>query len=113
MSMILEINAVVTPVDIGTPQSLDATPLLGGQGRNAILHVPELPITSTVLLQGAGKDADGAAPAEDSEDWETLATITSVSDPLQEIELPDFIRWNTTVLDADGPNVRMYLEGVQ
>lgn len=114
MPMILEISAVVTSVDIGTPQALDQTPLLGGQGRNAILHIPTLPITSTVKLQGAGIDpTTGAAPVEGSSDWTDIVTITSASDPVQEIELPQFIRWNTTVLDADGPNVGMYLEGVQ
>ena len=114
MSNILKIAAVVTSVDIGAPVALTTTPLLGGAGREAKYQLAALPLTSTVLLQGAAKDADGAAPEEASTDWTTLLTLTSASDLVGQIDdLPDFIRWNTTVLDADGPDVVIYLEGVQ
>lgn len=115
MSNILEITAVVTSVDIGTPQACDTTPLLGGSGREAKLSIPVLPLTSTVKLQGAPLiDAStGIAPVEGSDLWEDIVTITSTSGQVQQIELPEQIRWNTTVLDADGPDVKLYLEGVQ
>jgi hypothetical protein len=114
MTMIQTINAVVTSVAIGTPVELNATPFLGGQRRNAILRLRNLPITSTVLLQGASRDpGTKAVPASGSAEWTTIVTLTSASAPVQEIILPEFIRWNTTVLDADGPNVVGDLEGVQ
>ncbi len=112
MSQSQKIQAVVTSVDIGTPIALAATPLLGGAGRNGILRCPVLPLTSTVKIQGAPLiDVDtGVAPAEDSDKWADLATVTSTSEHQSEIVLPDFIRWNTTVLDADGPDVFFYVE---
>jgi hypothetical protein len=112
----LKITAVVTSVDIGTPVELDETPLLGGAGREAKYQfVSALPITSTVLIQGAGIDPDTMEmPVEGSGLWETLLTLTSASDLAGEIaDLPQFIRWNTTVLDADGPDIELLLEGVQ
>jgi hypothetical protein len=116
MSNIYELQAVVTSVDIGTPVAMDDTPLLGGWGREAKYHIPVLPLTSTVLIQGAPKiDPDtGIAPVEGSSLWETLLTLTSASDQDGQIDdLPYWIRWNTTVLDADGPDVKLILEGVQ
>lgn len=113
MTMLKKITAVVTSVDIGTPETLNSTPFMGGQGRKATLNIPVLPLTSTIKLQGAPKNDTGAAPAEDSADWTDIVTITSASDQLQEIELPDYIRWNVTVLDADGPDVDLFLYGVQ
>lgn len=110
---LLELNAVVTSVDIGAPVTLNTTPLLGGEGKEALLRVPARPITATVLLQGAYRTQSGAAPAEDSPAWTTIATLTSASDSVQQIELPFYLRWNTTVADADGPAVAIYLEGVQ
>ena len=112
MSKVQKLTAVVTSVDIGTPVALDATPLLGGAGKMGVLRIPVLPLTSTVKVQGAPKiDPDtGIAPVEGSSAWEDLATITSASDQVQEIELPDLIRWNTTVLDADGPDVDLFIE---
>jgi len=112
MTMQQKITAVVTSVDIGTPIELNASPFMGGAGRNALVKIPVLPLTSTILLQGAGNSGEGV-PAEGSSDWSTILTITSASEQNQEIELPQYIRWNTTVLDADGPNVNIYLEGVQ
>ncbi len=112
--MLKTLNAVVTSVDIGTPVELDETPFLGGQNRNALLRLRALPLTSTVLVQGAGRDpGTKEVPAEDSAAWTTIATLTSASPIVQEILLPEFIRWNTTVLDEDGPNVVIDLEGVQ
>lgn len=113
MTMQIKLTAVVTAVDIGTPVAMDATPFLGGKGRNAILSIPTLPGTSTVLIQGAPKTSTGAEPVEGDASWTTLATLTSASEKQFEIELPDFIRWNTTVLHAAAPNVIVYIEGVQ
>lgn len=111
MSMQQKITAVVTSVAIGTPIELNATPFMGGAGRNAIVRIPVLPTTSTVLLQGAGNSGDGV-PASGSAEWTTLLTLTSASERQYEIAIPQYIRWRTTVLAA-APNVEIYLEGVQ
>lgn len=110
MAYITELTAVVTSTDIGTPTALDTSPLLGGKGRKGLLRIPVLPLTSTVKIQGATKDSDGSQPAEDDALWTDIVSLTSTSDQVQEIELPDFIRWNCTVLDADGPDVKVYVE---
>jgi hypothetical protein len=111
--MIYTITADVTAVDVGAPILLNTSPHMGGQGRSAIAHCAVLPVTSTLLLEGHPVTADGQPPADDSDDWATVATFTSTALQLQEIELPYYIRWSTTVLDADGPDVKVYLEGVQ
>jgi hypothetical protein len=53
MSNILKIAAVVTSVAKGAALALNGTPLLGGAGREAKYSIPDLPLTSTVKLQGA------------------------------------------------------------
>jgi hypothetical protein len=112
MSMLKTITAVVTAVDIGTPVECATTPNL--TGRKVIRRLRALPLTSTVKLQGAPRDpGTKQAPAEDSTAWTDIETLTSASAIVGEITLPDFIRWNCTVLDADGPNVVIDLEGVQ
>jgi hypothetical protein len=113
MSMLKTIIADVTEVNNGTPQKLNVSPFMGGQGRKAILTVTDLPITSTVLLQGHPVTADGAVPGDASTDWATIVTLTSTSPKVQEVELPLWVRYRTSVLDADGPDVRLNLEGVQ
>lgn len=114
MSNILKITADVTTVNKGDPIALDKTPLLGGAGREGILNIPVLPLTGVLKLQGAPANATGAAPGASSTDWTDLVTIDSTSDQVQQIDdLPRWIRYSTTTLDADGPDVDMYLEGVQ
>lgn len=108
-----KITADVTTVNKGSAIRLDETPLMGGKGRKAILHCPVLPLTSTVKIQGAPFiDADtGVAPVAGSSLWTDIATFTSSSEQEQEIEIPELIRYSTTVLDADGPNVLFYVKG--
>lgn len=113
MSMLLTITADVTTVNNGASQRLDTSPFMGGQGRKAILRVPVLPITSTVLLQGHPITEDGLDPSAASSGWATVVTLTSTSPTIQEVELPYHVRYRTSVLDADGPDVLLYLEGVQ
>jgi hypothetical protein len=112
MSMLKTLTAVVTSVDIGTPVDVNETPFLS---RKVIRRCRALPLTSTVKLQGANRDpGTKAVPAEDSTDWTDIESITSASAIVAEIgPLYEFIRWNCTVLDADGPNVVIDLEGVQ
>jgi hypothetical protein len=112
MSRIKKLTASVATVNISTPVDLKATPF--GNGRNAILRITSaLPITSTALVQTATADPDTkAVPASGSSLWTTVATLTSASDVEQEVtSLQRFVRVNTTVLDADGPDITMYLEG--
>lgn len=116
MSNILTITAAVTTVNNGDPIKLNTTPLAGGHGREAKVHVPTRPLTSTVLLQGHGETANGnqAAPAADSAGWATIATIEDDTAQLFELaDLPAWIRYRTSALDADGPNVIITIEGVQ
>lgn len=114
MSNIVKIAADVTTVNKGDAIALNKTPLLGGWGREGIINIPVLPLTSTVKLQGAPAAATGEAPDAASTDWADLLTITSASEQVQQIDdLPEYIRYSTTVLDADGPAVNLYLEGVQ
>lgn len=108
----LKLTVDVTAVDIGVPVALDKTPLLGGEGREGILRIPVLPITGVFTLQGAPKQPGGDAPAEGSSDWATLLTIDANAEHQYEVaDLPNFIRWNTTTADGDGPDVLVYLEG--
>lgn len=111
MPIVQKLTAVVTTVDIGTPVELNGTPL--GQGREALLFTPTLPLTSTIKLQTADNDPSTKdVPAEDSTQWTDVVTVTSADDFVQVVEgLKRFVRWNTTVLDADGPNVALYLVG--
>lgn len=115
MENILKLTVVVTSVDIGTPVELDETPLLGGQGRKAILRMPVNTVTGVFKLQGNSRDPDTkAVPAEDDSGWTDILSVAAATTvPTQEIELPEFIRWNVTTADADGPDVLVYLEGIQ
>lgn len=113
MPIVQKLTAVVTLVDIGTPLDLGKTQF--GNGRNALLRITSaLPLTSTILIQTATADPNTkAVPAEDSTLWTTICTLTSADDVVQEVKgLQRFVRWNTTVLDADGPDIVMYLEGL-
>jgi hypothetical protein len=111
-----EITVVVTSVDIGTPDAMDATPLLGGGGRKALLRIPVLPLTSVFKLQGAPAidPSTGTTPVEGSVLWtDVTGNIDSSADQIQEITLPELIRWNCTTLDGDGPDVKVYVEGIE
>lgn len=113
---LLTIEADVTTVNVGDPIKLDKTPLAGGHGREAKVHVPVLPITSVVELQGHGvtEDNNQTAPDAGSSGWDTLATIEDDTPHIFELaDLPSWIRYSTTTLDADGPDVNIVLEGVQ
>lgn len=113
---LLTIEADVTTVNVGDPIKLDKTPLAGGYGREAKVHVPTRPLTSVVELQGHGftEDNNQTAPAGDSAGWQTLATIEDDTPQVFELAgLPAWIRYSTTTLDADGPDVLITLEGVQ
>jgi hypothetical protein len=113
MSMVKKITCVVTAADILGVEKLDTSPFMGGQGRKAILNIPVLPLTSVIELQGHPITEDGLEPAEASTSWATIATLNSSSEQVQEIELPQYIRYEITTADVDGPDVLLYLEGVQ
>lgn len=114
MPNIIKLTADVTTVNAGAAVALRKTPLLGGEGREGKYSIPTLPLTSTVKVQGAPATASGGIPASNDPNWADLLTITSSSSQAGEIpDLPEYIRYSTTVLDADGPTVAIYLEGVQ
>lgn len=113
MPNILKLAADVTAADIGAPVRLGRTPLLGGQGREAKYSIPVLPITGVFKLQGH-LSASASAPAEDDTGWYDVLTVNATSDQAGEIaDLPAWVRVNTTTADADGPDVDVFLEGVQ
>lgn len=113
MPNILKLTAVVTAVDILTPVRLNKTPLLGGDGREAKYSIPTLPLTSVFKLQGHPSQS-ATEPAEADTGWADIATINATAAQAGEIaDLPGWIRVNVTTADADGPDVAVYLEGVQ
>jgi hypothetical protein len=110
---LVTLAADVTTVNNGAATALNRTPLLGGAGKECRAFCPVLPLTSTVLVQGAPRiDPDtGVAPVAGSSLWTTLATFTSASAQVQSIDdAPDLIRYRTSVLDADGPVVNVHIE---
>lgn len=113
MPNILKLTADVTAVDILAPVRLSKTPLLGGAGRECKYSIPTLPLTGVFKLQG--HPSPGAeTPAEGDAGWADIATIDANADQAGEIaDLPGWIRINVTTADADGPDVAVYLEGVQ
>lgn len=115
MASIQKITTDVTTVNKGAGIALSVTPLLGSASRKCKYRIPTLPLTSTVLIQTAPRvdSSTGAAPAAASTLWTTLLTLTSASEMFGEVTPDYWVRYNTTVLDADGPAVLVYLEGVQ
>lgn len=118
---IKKLTISVATAEIGTPLHLNETPLAGGQGREAKYQLNAAPITGVVELQGSdaigtpvGSGASYDPPAEDDDSWTTIMTLDSDSELVGEIEdLPRWLRASTTTADADGPDVILYLEGVQ
>lgn len=113
MPNILKLTAVVTSVDILAPVRLNKTPLLGGDGREAKYSIPTLPLTGVFKLQGHPSQ-EASTPAEDDAGWADLLTVNASAAQAGELsDLPGWIRVNVTTADADGPDVAVYLEGVQ
>lgn len=113
MPNIQKLTVVVTAVDILAPVRLNKTPLLGGQGREAKYSIPTLPITGVFKLQGHSSP-EATAPAEDDDGWTDLLTVNASAAQAGEIsDLPGWIRANVTTADGDGPDVAVFLEGVQ
>ena len=100
--------AVPATVSAGAAVLLDTTPLLGGQGREGILHGPAGGLgTGVVQLQGAAIGADGALGA-----YSTITTLNSATTfPVEIADLPDAIRANVTTAPAAA--TELTLEGVQ
>lgn len=98
-------------VSAGAAVALNKTPLLGGQGREGKLSLPNGGLGSGVVqLQGAPKTATGAAPANG--DYTTIMTLNSSTAAMVEVlDLPDYIRANVTTAPAAATN--LVLEGVQ
>lgn len=114
MPMQMKLLQPVTAVAIGAPVAMNATPFLGGKGRNATLSLGAQPTgTTVVLLQGAPKTAAGGLPVPGDASWYTIATFNATNDIEGEFELPDYIRANTTVLQAAAPDLDIFLYGVQ
>lgn len=113
MPNIKKLIASVATVNAGTPQRLNTTPLQGGHGREAKYSIPVLPLTGVFKLQGHDS-AEAAAPASNDTGWYDVLTIDASAGQVGEIaDLPSWIRTSTTTADADGPDVAVYLEGVQ
>lgn len=113
MTMQRIITVDVTAAAIDTPIAMNATPFLGGKGRNVMFDVPKAPLTSVIEIQHAYKDAAGNMPAEGDAAWVTAATIDATSSLSGEFEVRDFVRTEVTTADVDGPDVDVVLKGVQ
>jgi len=117
MSMIKTLAAAlsVTATATGDWIQLNETPFMGGggredgtDGRNAILAVTPIGGAGVVLLEGhAGPDA----PASNTTDAYTVATLNAASPARQEILLPRWIRTRVSVIGTG--TTRIALEGVQ
>lgn len=91
---------------------LGTTPLLGGQGREAILNL-DSPVggSGVVTIQGH-PSVDKAAPAANDAGWYTVLTLDSTAALVQEIgDLPSWIRANVTT--AGTGTLNLTLEGIQ
>jgi hypothetical protein len=102
---------VPATVSAGAAVALNKTPLLGGQGREGKLSLPNGGLgTGVVQIQGAPRPVAGGVPANG--DYTTITTLNSSSAPMVEIaDLPDFIRANVTT--APPAATSLILEGVQ
>lgn len=124
MSNIIKIVADVTTANIGDPIFLGRTPHGGGAGRECKYQVLAPTLTAVVEIQGHNGHGEGGAfgeidpPAEDDSGWFTVLTFGAGEPALEDrsgeiADLPRWIRYETTTLDADGPDVVVVLEGVQ
>ena len=102
-------NIITIPATGNTPIKLDTTPLAGGYGREAKVHLgSNTGVATGVLLQGHPGMPDGSTPAAGDAGWATLLSAPQTS-PVVEIEdLPMWIRKGGATLT--GP---LTLEGVQ
>lgn len=102
---------VPATVSAGAAVRLNTTPLLGGQGREGKLSLPNGGLGSGVVqIQGAPRPTSGGAPANG--DYTTILTLNSSSAAMVEIlDLPDYIRANVTTAPSAATN--LVLEGVQ
>lgn len=108
---------IVTALDItatgaSTPVRLSKTPLLGGWGREGLLHL-DAPVggSGVVAVQGHPSTSK-TAPATGDSGWATIATLNAASPLLQEIaDLPNWIRINVTT--AGTGTLTATLEGIQ
>lgn len=102
----------VTSTGIGTAVRLGKTPLLGGHGREGILHL-DAPVggSGVVAIQGH-PSREAKEPASGDAGWTTLLTLNASSTRVQEIkDLPGWIRPNVTTVGTG--TVTVSLEGVQ
>lgn len=99
---------VPATVSAGAGVLLDATPLLGGQGREGLLFGPSGGLgTGVVQLQGAALQGDGTLGS-----YTTIMTLNSATTfPVEIADLPDSIRANVTTAPAAA--TELTLEGVQ
>lgn len=114
MSMLKSVTANVQTVNKGAGVAFNASPFT--PGKNCTVAPVAIPLTSVVNLETAPRfdPATGTTPAAASALWTVLHTYNS-SSTLEPLEVtPDYwVRYNTTTLDADGPDVKFIFRGVQ
>jgi len=101
----------ITATAIQAGIKLNKTPLLGGQGWSASLE-NQAPVggAGVVLIQGHDQ-VGGSVPASGDAGWYTIATLNAAAPLVQEIELPNFIRTNVSVIGTGTVTINLY--GVQ
>jgi|GEM_PF-613072 len=103
------------------PVFLGRTPHGGGAGREAKLHIPVLPDTAVITLQGHdghGTEERGTTdmnpPDYEDDGWTDVLELDSSSEHLIELEdLPRWLRAFITTADGGGSDVVVHIEGVQ
>lgn len=82
MSMIQQIcnNIPATATKIGAPILLNASPFLGGQGRNVRVKTSQSPTGAAIWsFQGNARRADNAVPADNDAGWADLAAFDATA----------------------------------
>lgn len=92
-----------------TGHALNATPLLGGAGREGVAHLGgNSAVLAGVLLEGCPKTASGGAPEAADPNWTTLLSGEAGDKAVREIaDLPDYVRLGAAAVDP------IVLKGVQ
>lgn len=112
-TMLLSLMSAVslTALAKGPATLLNVTPFEGGRRRNAILDMDAAPAGGGVItIEGSTNDIHTTPGASDPS-WTTVATLNASSPLEQEIQLPQWIRYNITTVGTGTANVR--LNGVQ
>lgn len=102
-------NLITIPATGTDPIKLDTTPLAGGHGREAKVHLGDnVNVASGVLLEGHDGMPDGSEPESADDGWYDLLEAPQTAPVVEIDDLPMWIRKGGATLTAP-----IVLEGVQ